>query len=338
MLDKEDKQDIGGVSNSNVNQAGRDINYYGLKPADIIPLLNEIVSTRIKEYSEIAMATVNKRLDEFGKQLVEEVTEKVIDKTERFTEPSIQYATGEAALGYVKSGDKKQKEDLIDLLIERVKVDEHTTKQNIIDQAIKTLPTLSPKGLSLLTLIVYREIIFSGDKNKYKEWLNSVNPLLEDCKKINSIDMAYLQQSGCTYGVPMIFPHENFERELLRKEDLYFRHDIIGKQYDELLRILGLRKTPHGIIGMKSCDEFLNLYSVIFIDPENRRSFLNLCSSDSLDKLINTLAYSALKDKIIQATKLAHPYTESEVRTFLIEQNPNWEVALNFVLAWKKLT
>lgn len=333
MLNKEEKkQEVGSISNSKVNQAGGNIvnNYNGLQAKDIVPLLKELVSFQISQYADDAKITAQKRFDDFGEKLTEEVTKKVIGEINRFNEPSIQLITREAALGYVKSGDDKQGEDLIDLLIERIKVDEHTTTQNIIDEAIKVIPTLSQNSLKLLILSAYRDLIFTGTRENYIKWLKSIDEVLKECEKINSIDIAYLQQTGCTYGVPALFPHEHYEKELLKGEDLFFCHEITGVQYDELLKIFGLIEVPErGIVGYKNINELVTINSVVLANPSKRTGTVNISSSYSLNEILKRTESQSIKDGILKAVKLGTPYTEKEVKQKLIEINPQWNFCID---------
>ena len=269
MLNKENNQDASSINNSNVNQAGGDININnGLQIADIIPLVDALVKSKLEEYSLQAYITAKERANSFGKRLVEEVTQKVLDHINRFNEPAIQYSTRRAALGYIKSGDKKEGEELIDLLIERIRSEEHSTIQNIIDQAIEILPSLSRNAISLLILMAYRGLSLNGPRDKYMGWLRSVDQVLEGCDKITPIDIAYLQQANCTFGIGGVFPNERFESQLLKSADLFFRHDITGGQYDVLLNIFGLKDSEGGIeIGKNKIQEFSKYAYLIDFEP-----------------------------------------------------------------------
>lgn len=59
------------------------------------------------------------------------------EKLFKFNQPAIQIATRKAALGYILSGESCDRENFLDLLIERVNVEEHSTKQHIVDMAIQ---------------------------------------------------------------------------------------------------------------------------------------------------------------------------------------------------------
>lgn len=157
MLNKENSQSVSNNKNSTINQAARDIVINGLQPCDVVQIVNTIVASKLAEYAANAQLTARERLDAFEEKLLEEVSKKVKGKINRFNEPAIQFATREAALGFVRSGDETQGEELVDLLIERIKAEEHTTEQNLIDQAIRILPTLSVKSMAILITLAYRD-------------------------------------------------------------------------------------------------------------------------------------------------------------------------------------
>lgn len=333
MLKKEEKkQETSNINNSNINQAGGDIvnNYNGLQVKDIVPILKELVSFQISQYADEAKITAQKRSDEFGERLTEEVTKKVLDKIYRFNEPSIQFTMREAALGYVKSGNNKQGEDLIDLLIERIKTDEHTTMQNIIDEAIRVIPRLSQNSLKLLILFAYRDITFCGIRKDYIKWLKNIGQILNGNEKIDSMDVAYLQQVGCTNRESSLFTHEHYEKKLLKTGDLFFRHNIKGGQYGELLKILNLRELPEGgIIGYKDINEFEKISSIVFIDPSKRIGYVNISNSYFLNEILKKTEFQNIKDEILKAVKQGPPYTEEEVKQKLIEIHPQWEFCID---------
>lgn len=235
MLNKENNQNISDIDNSTVNQAGGDvtiINNNGLQAKDVISIVNHLVSSKLAEYSSKAQQTALQRSQEFSNKLVEEVTNKVLEKIDRFEEPSIQYATQVATLGYIKNGDTEQKENLVDLLIERVKAKEGTTLQQVIDQAIEVLPKLSRESLALLILLAYRNLNFTGNINAFNNWLKSINPILNIVNEVGSLDISYLNQCGCTVGMRGLNVYDDFLNSLIKNNNLYCSHNISGEQFN----------------------------------------------------------------------------------------------------------
>lgn len=203
MLNKSDKLQVSNVSdNSTVNQAYDSIyninnNYNGLQIKDVVPLVHDLVKSELEVCKLQAENTVLRRFNEFTASLESELDKKVSDKISRFAEPAMQFAVREATVGYLKSGDSEEREALIDLLIERVKEEERTSKQFLIDEAIKVLPKLSRENLAVLTLITYEKLRVTGNIQALDNWIKCLNPILDILPQINRLDIEYLVQADC---------------------------------------------------------------------------------------------------------------------------------------------
>lgn len=203
MLNKGNELQVSNVSdNSTVNQAKGDINninnnYNGLQIKDVVPLVQALVKSELEVCKLQAENTVLHRFNEFTESLESELDKKVSDKISRFAEPAMQFATREATVGYLKSGDPEEREALIDLLIERVKEEERTSKQFLIDEAIKVLPKLSRKNLAVLTLITYEKLRVTGNIQALDNWIKCLNPILDILTQVKRLDIEYLIQADC---------------------------------------------------------------------------------------------------------------------------------------------
>lgn len=203
MLNKGNELQVSNVSdNSTVNQAKGDINninnnYNGLQIKDVVPLVQALVKSELEVCKLQAENKVLHRFNEFTESLESELDKKVSDKISRFAEPAMQFATREATVGYLKSGDPEEREALIDLLIERVKEEERTSKQFLIDEAIKVLPKLSRENLAVLTLITYEKLCVTGNIQALDNWIKCLNPILDILPQVNRLDIEYLVQADC---------------------------------------------------------------------------------------------------------------------------------------------
>lgn len=203
MLNKSDKLQVSNVSdNSTVNQAYDSIynisnNYNGLQIKDVVPLVQALVKSELEVCKLQAENTVLHRFNEFTASLESELDKKVSDKISRFAEPAMQFAVREATVGYLKSGDPEEREALIDLLIERVKEEERTSKQFLIDEAIKVIPKLSRENLAVLTLITYAKLRVTGNIQALDNWIKCLNPILDILTQVKRLDIEYLIQADC---------------------------------------------------------------------------------------------------------------------------------------------
>lgn len=332
MLEKENKQETGNVENSTVNQAGRDIIYQnGLEVKDIIPIVNTLVESKIAAYAAQAKVTAQQRVLDFSKRLEETVEEKVNEKINRFNEPSIQFATRQATLGYVKSGDEEQCEDLIDLLIERIKVEEHTTEQNLIDEAIQILPKLSKETLTLLILLAYYNLTYNGTREMLTQWFKCVSPLLDNFVKISPLDISYLQQTGCAFGITGLYSHDKFEVKCLKSNSYFFTHGLCGKDYEELWKSFGFKVDSNGIQIKDTMENLLKFIRIFNPNTKTEEVNLNPTSPEILEQILQDPYFVSYKDTILNAIKRFTPFTETEVRQYFIDINPNWDVAIDLL-------
>lgn len=334
MLNKENNQDITGISNSSVNQAGGDVTIInnGVQLKDIVPLVDSLVAKAIDNYVAKGLVTVKNRRDEFGQGLLDALKEKAEDRLFRFDDPSVQYSTRRAALGYIKTGDKEEGEELIDMLIEKLYAEEYSTQQNVIDQAIEVLPTLSRNAITLLILMAFRNLTFSGRRDKYIKWLKSIDPVVNACDTISPLDIAFLQQANCSFGVNGIYPNKRFEEELLNSEDLFFRHDITGGQYEALLKILGFEGNRDGIsIPQDQMKDFAKLILFMDIEPAKQKVTITICNSTGMNAIIDKPDFDTYRDKIRKVSTLGPPFTEAEVKRYLISLNSHWENAIDLL-------
>lgn len=229
MFGTDNSQEIGNVGNdSTVNQAKGNItiNNYGLKISDVIPLVHELVKSELDIYKKQAEETAVKRLNDFSEALEKSITEKVSDKIERFNDPAIQMAARKAALGYIKTGDSLNRENLIDMLIERVKTKENISKQYIIDEAIDILPKLSRECLAVVTLLTFSQLFLSGDRNNINNWFGGFGEVLDIIPYVKPLDLAYLTQVDCVTNHGSFYSRGNWLSILQKDFDIYFRKPV----------------------------------------------------------------------------------------------------------------
>ena len=96
-------------------------------------------------------------------------------KQQRFCVVTVR-ALNETFKSHIAVGDEELEENLIDLLIERLNVQDRTTEQAIIDEARQIIPKLSPATIALLTVIVFSKIVFPYNKAKLEELIKKLSP------------------------------------------------------------------------------------------------------------------------------------------------------------------
>lgn len=336
-MNKGDKQEVSHLENSTANQAGRDlIINQGLNAADVIAIVKMVVASELAIYAQKAEGKAEERLKKFSGDLVGQLAEKVADQLDRFNEPSVQFAVREAALGYVKSGSETDENNLIDLMIERVKVEEHTTKQKLIDQAIQIIPTLSAKSIALLSLLAFRQLTFKGNKQEYIKWISSINSVVNEVSRVGALDIEYLVQAGCATGMSGLRAYKPWEESALITADLFFRHPTSHEAINDFLTSIGVRPMEgnKGFTTMSSGQEAQNLIMLLitcFIEIPSMKVGFNMVNSSTVNEVIQKLRLDNVLKYFQKFKDAAIPFTKAEVRSFYEGLNPNWGKVIDLI-------
>ena len=331
MFDKKEQQTIQGVNDSQINQAGGNVivNNYGMSVTEVMGLVKELVSSEMSQYLHQAQITAQDRLKDFSSKFEERIDAKLHEHLCRFNEPSIQLAAREAALGYIRNGNAVEGDALVDLLIERVLVEEHSTKQKLIDQAIKILPTLSHECLALITFIAFVNIQKFCSRHEYQKWIECINPVIDALVKVQPLDIAFLHQAECATGVPGITYTKNYIETQLQHEDLFFRHPASEQFTSYLKNKYGMKFFEHGFTVSRSLgQQFLVDFINVFIPNDSQCFNCMRTSYDSLKQALVENKFDDLAKDLDKFMEESIPYTKDEVKDFLISINENWNTAL----------
>lgn len=332
MLNKDDQQ-ISGICNSTVNQAkGNIINNYGMSAKDVIVIVNSVVADKMSILFKDAEATVKQRLNDFNKELLKKLQDIADKQIEKFSLPPVQLAARKAALGYVKSGDNNDKNELVELLIERVYVEEKTTKQHLIDEAIEILPTLSSNCLHLLTFLAFSKLIKQGSISDYEKWINSINPILENLPKVTSLDIEFLNQAGCTFNNIGFHSSNSFIENQLIGCDLLFRHKPPREFIDKLLEKHKITIKDDFYLwqpneDIKKINAFVYIFGLLKY-PEisiQHTTFSSVCQG------LEEQGFCDIVEDMHDYYNQSQPYSNEEVEQYFIAKNPHWNYALNFL-------
>lgn len=334
MLNKSEDQVIRDITGSMVNQAGGNVvvNNYGMSPTEVISIVRELVSSDMAVYRRQAEHTAQDRFEEFSSKLEERIDQKVSDRLSRFNEPSMQLATRDAALGYIRNGNPYEAEALIDLLIERVLVEEHTTSQKLIDQAIRILPNLSNECLALITLIAFSNLQRSGSKSVYDKWIECMNPVIDILPKVNGLDIAYLMQAECAALMPNLSRLPTFVSKQMKSADLFFRHPASEKFSEHVKERYQVEFVDGGITFNKGCNEQAMIdFISTFMFNESQRFFCLRTDSSELREILTKKNMTMLMADLNLFIKESKPFSEEEIKDFFISVNPNWKTAFELL-------
>lgn len=333
MLDKEN-QSVKGVSNSTINQARGDIYniHKGLSVKEVLDIINSVVADKIAIYQKEADQTVQKRLTEFENGLVEKLQEKKILSLDKFNQPAIQMASRKAALGYIQSGDDEAKDNLLDLLLERIIVEEKTTKQHLIDEAISILPSLSAPCLNLLTFLAFVRFTKHGKVEDFEKWIQGIEPVLSIFPTVNKLDIDFLIQANCAYSTSGFVPSDTFIDIQLKKYDLLFRHRPSKEFIERLWNKYHVMEMAHDAEKCQSDAAVLKMMTLMSLaDISSTYNKMLITNFAKLQELLLNVGDFDLAQDLQTYYDQSTPYTKEEVEQYFIAKNPLWEEAFKIL-------
>lgn len=242
------KQDIGDVSNANVNQVNGNgttiINNNGISVVDAYNICHAVVENDLKVYALKAEEKAQERLKEISSSLIDRISKVEKGLFDKFEDPAIQLALRRPVLAYIRSGDKDEAELMIDNLIQRLEVEEHTTLQSLIDEASSIIPKLSVDCLNFLSLLVFSKAYFGFTRlGFFKFYLPKIENWFESSSRITELDVAYLRQIGCCSGGMTISYNQDLEDSFLMNYNWIFRDGVTMNELYQIFDIDTLKKT-----------------------------------------------------------------------------------------------
>lgn len=313
MLEK-NKQEASNINNSNVQQANGDINNYGVSYSDVKEICRDVIRQEFQIVTKEAVDKLNKLIEEFQNRLIEKIAElnnqEVIEK---FKEPRYQFMLHDAIKEYAQTDNEDTKEDLVDILIDRLQVDENSTERFVVEDAIKIIPKLSFALSRFLGSILMRRMEERNLPFIFKNNLNEQAKIYEHLDEISNLDIAYLFQLNCCEQMHGYRHMVTVEEEMRQRYDLFFRQPTTVEEYNSYV-------VSHPILAPG-----INGISFVCTDGVNTDN----CRMTSLSTL-------HLKDRLQKAGRMdmwpelekyistLRPYNDEEIKNMLIEINPNW--------------
>lgn len=318
MLERND-QEISNVNGSVVLQANGDINNYGLGYSDVKAICRDVVRQELAIVTKEAIDTFHQEISAFENQFVGRL-EKLENPQamEKLRTPKLQFVLHDAIKEYAKTDNIDTKEELVDLLIERLKVEEHTTEQYLIDESIKILPNLSLYQTYFLGALTLRKITNQGFSFMVELKMRNRAMLYKYLDRISNLDIQYLKLANCCSDLPGTKYFIPMLGMMKSNYDLLFRHKITKEAYTWFIQNhpnLPLMKGFQIVFKKGNSDEWYLLFSSrssLILELEKKN--IQYPHSD-LDELIN----------------LFPPFTDEEIKQYLISLNSNWQNAFYYL-------
>ena len=226
MFSKKPEQQVGDVQNGTVNQAGGDINIQnGLTYSEVKDLCETTVRAEVARLTGEAKVTMLQLLadfqDRFYARLADLENKQNLEKLNR---PSIQLCVYKTIIETSKAeGDDLTKNELLEMLIERLNADEQSTEKIVIEDAIERAVRASRPLKALMVALQLRSIIIPGPFD-VDDILKQYGELFKDLAQLNRLDIAYGRQMQCIFPITGLHSGYTYEDILLHNYDLLFRH------------------------------------------------------------------------------------------------------------------
>ncbi len=336
----ENNTQIGNVSGGSVvnnNVVNTSVSTNGFQADDVIKIVREFNKQNSDNNNAQLEPEVNHRFDEFESLLGSKLRE-IDDKLNRFAEPSVQRAVRDAVTGYVKNGGEVEGEALVDLLIERVKVEEHTSKQSIIDEAIKLLPTLSNECIAVLAILSFVELVVHRSKEDFDKYVRSMNSVLDLLPKVNNLDIQYLLQVNClspihNYSISrnlVIYSKSNYPLAFCRPVDVEHSEKFMKKNHicwrnGKLTFEASSNNIKDLIYKKDALSKIFNFNADGTITPL-------LLNMDIYKEVLHQKSYlETMFSDVRELLSACELQSDQEIASYYESLNPNWALAMSML-------
>lgn len=316
------KQKIKDVENSTINQAAGDltiVNNNGIQPDDLRQLVYEMVNSRLFELGISSNQFQKERGREYGEALLSGLSSpENMPLLHKFEDPKMWYILRDSLEQYVRSGSQQDLEDQIAMLIDRLKVDEHTVERAVIEEAIITLPKLSRPSVALLAAMRMRDLLLTGDTIKIILGFHQYAKVYHELERISPVDIAYLRQKNCCMTFTDDKQYISLEQILLKQYDLFFRHYGNPTHLNDILH-----DHPELVIVIHGQNFFIN-YKDKFLVP-------HISQTRQMSEFL-IKEYGEKREKaIMDCLNNCPQFSEQEVRDFIIGEWPEWRFAFDIM-------
>lgn len=318
------KQEIGEISNSTVIAINGDVTIDGEKFNNILQTLIEVVHKDFEHFTSIAIKNAKEDIANYLKQIFEKLAkENLVYLTEKFQKPAIQIGLHDSIISYISSEDDNVKEYIVDIMIDRLKVESGTTEQSIVNEAIKLIPNLNRTTLSLLALMNMRhQVMLPSMSFMLESSFIELSPIIDQAPQISSIDIDFISQNKCSKVINSLYPIDTLENHFLKQYDLYFRKKGSKIQLDSFA-------VAHPEIMEKVND----MGSCMFCGVINDKDHWKFCDVNS------KVFYDRLRTRnqeylipLIEELKTQTPsFNQGQVHDYFCNLNPNWEFAFSLL-------
>lgn len=303
-MNENQQQSIGDASTA--IQAGGDV-HYGITYTEARSIALDVAKATYYELTGFAKETAGLRVEEITEQVLKKISESNPENLNKAVDPDFQFALATVQKEYARTGDKDLGDLLVDILVDRSKLDKRDILQIVLNESLDTAPKLTESHLAVLAIMFlfgYTQNHSINNHEKFGLYLDQrAQPFVD---KLPTNDAAYMHLEFSRCG-----SIESF-RELRLEQ-------IFGTTYQ------GQFMNGFESLELEGMGISLDLYKQYFISCVNNFSKLqvNANSQETLETLLlsDPLMTEDIKNKIIQLFN-TNKMSDDEIKNKIIQIRP----------------
>lgn len=172
----------------------------GLSYSDVRQIALDVFKNNFANLSVVAADTAKKRAEEITGKFLDELEKRNREAVNQAQDPDFQYSLLTVQKEYAKTGDKNLGDLLVDILVERTKVDQRGLLQIVLNESLAVAPKLTTSQLCALSIIFslkYTRYLRMNSLDALKGYLeHRLVPFTENLPK-SQASYLHLEFAGC---------------------------------------------------------------------------------------------------------------------------------------------
>ena len=228
------KQDSSTIqkANGNINSTIIQVEgtYNAMSEQQMTDSCLKLINDKLQSLREDAHNKLRLQITKFSNDLFEKIgkLEGKMDMLSSFAKPSVELALGESLMGYSQRPSDRHKQLLIQTMIERLKVDDVSTKAILLDRMRLGIPQLTIHQIDMIALMVFTDLSVSCDSiEELKDFFRQLNPIIENASALTLVDFLYLQHTEFFHRISFAGRMDLIGEKLLRTYKSFFGNEGI---------------------------------------------------------------------------------------------------------------
>ncbi|PES81322.1 hypothetical protein CN327_01400 [Bacillus cereus] len=159
----------------------------------------DVFKSNFYDIGDKATQVATKRAEDIINKYIEELQKKSALSLQNTQDPDIRYSLYEVQKSYARDGSIEKSELLVNLLVERTMIKQHSFETIVLNEALITVPKLTLEHVNILSLIFIVTEIYLKDNPPFEFYYNTFFDQYLDIINIPEGRMFYehLMYSGC---------------------------------------------------------------------------------------------------------------------------------------------